>query len=379
MPSTFTRSNSDLGNIYFNIHAERAGICPNGLPAGGPTSLCTLPGPPQANNFAHRRHELEPDRPTRACALRALYQINDDWNVLITQSFQNLDAEGISDGIPDRLGLPARSARCRSPPSRRPTTRTTAQNTAWTVNGKIGPLQGRLHRRLPGPRTSTSSRTTPTTRARVGGMYYECTGGGTGWSARRAADLLLAGRQLARHGQQHPPEQRIPAEHAGRLAHPRHRGRVLGGLPHLRRHELQLQDHPVLHAGRTSPSRQAGGPPCLANVGPAPGSTANDPSIRSDTTAFGEDTQRGYDQTAFFGSVDFDMIPHVLTITGGTRWYQYNEFEVGSQYATGSGLPERAERPVRRRRRQHRRGRTTTRPTPASRAAATSPGTSRRT
>ena len=81
---------------------------------------------------------------------------------------------------------------------------------------------------------------------------------------------------------------------------------------------------------------QAGGPVCLADVVPAPGSTTNDPSIRSDATAFGEDTQRGYDQLAFFGSVDFDIIPHVLTISGGTRWYQYKEFLVGSQYSTGT-------------------------------------------
>ena len=41
----------------------------------------------------------------------------------------------------------------------------------------------------------------------------------------------------------------------------------------------------------------AGGPICVANVRTAPGSTANDPGVRGDTTAFGEDTQRGYDQT----------------------------------------------------------------------------------
>ena len=75
---------------------------------------------------------------------------------------------------------------------------------------------------------------------------------------------------------------------------------------------------------------QAGGPVCLADVRTAPGSTANDPGIRSDATAFGEDTQRGYDQTAFFASVDYDIIPDTLTVTGGTRWYQYREFEVGS-------------------------------------------------
>ena len=60
VPSTFTRSNNDLGNSYFNITPNAAGICPNGLPAGGPQSLCTLPGAPQANNFAIARNNFEP-------------------------------------------------------------------------------------------------------------------------------------------------------------------------------------------------------------------------------------------------------------------------------------------------------------------------------
>ena len=82
----------------------------------------------------------------------------------------------------------------------------------------------------------------------------------------------------------------------------------------------------------------AGGAPCVGQCAPPRhGSTANDPGVRGDNTAFGEDTQRGYDQTAVFASVDFDIIPHVLTVSGGTRYFDYNEFEVGSQYGTGSG------------------------------------------
>ena len=52
VPSTFTRSNQDLGNSYFNIRPNGASICPNGLPAGA-AGLCTLPPAraPQANNF----------------------------------------------------------------------------------------------------------------------------------------------------------------------------------------------------------------------------------------------------------------------------------------------------------------------------------------
>ena len=73
---------------------------------------------------------------------------------------------------------------------------------------------------------------------------------------------------------------------------------------------------------------------CVGNVEPKPGTTANDPYVRSDSTAFGEDTQRGYDQTAFFGNVDYDIIPKTLTVSAGTRWYQYKEFEVGSEYIT---------------------------------------------
>ena len=46
--------------------------------------------------------------------------------------------------------------------------------------------------------------------------------------------------------------------------------------------------------------------------------------------------QRGYKQTAFFASVDFDIIPKVLTVTGGVRYYHYDEFEHGSEYYSES-------------------------------------------
>ncbi len=62
--------------------------------------------------------------------------------------------------------------------------------------------------------------------------------------------------------------------------------------------------------------------------------------IVDQNTAFGEDAQRGYKQTAFFGSLNFDLIPKVLTVSGGTRWYKYQEFEEGSEWyseSTSSG------------------------------------------
>ena len=45
--------------------------------------------------------------------------------------------------------------------------------------------------------------------------------------------------------------------------------------------------------------------------------------------------KRGYTQFAFFGSADFDIIKDVLTVTAGTRYFNYSEYEVGAQYSTG--------------------------------------------
>src|SRR5262249_35209006 len=54
------------------------------------------------------------------------------------------------------------------------------------------------------------------------------------------------------------------------------------------------------------------------------------PGIRNDNVAFFNDVTRGYRQLAFFTSIDFDIIPKVLTITGGTRYYRFNNFEKGA-------------------------------------------------
>ena len=82
---------------------------------------------------------------------------------------------------------------------------------------------------------------------------------------------------------------------------------------------------------KTIPSCTAAGQTgCETDVAPAPGSTTNNPAVRGDNTAFFEDVQRGYKQYAAFTSLDFDIIPHVLTVTGGTRYYHFSNFEIGT-------------------------------------------------
>jgi iron complex outermembrane receptor protein len=329
--STFTRSNQDLGNTYFSIHPNGAGLCPNGLPGGGPKDLCTLANAPQANNFQLAGANSNPVT-YQGARFSLLWQANDDWNVLITESFQNLDAEGIDEEYPvgsDFQTLGSLQITSFSPSF----DKDNWQNTAWTVNGKIGPIRaiytgGWMSRHIDQQMDYTNySRS-------VGGMYYECSGGSTGFgSAAPVCFSPVANWRDIVDNTHLTNELRFTTPDDWRIR----------GIAGVFQENFRIDDNmnfnyktiPACNAQNLAIA-QAGGQVCLADVRPNIASTTNDPNIRSDATAFGEDTQRGYDQLAFFGSVDFDIIPHVLTISAGTRWYQYKEFLVGSQYSTGT-------------------------------------------
>jgi outer membrane receptor protein involved in Fe transport len=334
VPSTFTRSNEDLGNGYFNIKPTAAGICPNGLPAGSATGLCTLPTAraPQANNYSIAQKDFNPVT-YQGARLSALYDINDDWNVLIAESVENLDAEGLSVEYP--TGSDFQQLQPLQVTSFTPSyNKDRYTNTAWTVTGKIydlklvytgGYTDRNIHEQMDYTNYSRSA----------GGMYYQCVGGSTGFGTGTPSCYSPVGYwQDTIHSTHISNELRLSTPDDWRL-------RFIGGAYY---EEFRIYDDmnfnyktdPSCNAANLS-AALAGGPICVANVRPAPGATTNDPSIRSDATAFGEDTQRGYNQTAFFGSADYDIIPEELTITGGVRWFQYRDFEVGSQYGTTPG------------------------------------------
>ena len=71
--------------------------------------------------------------------------------------------------------------------------------------------------------------------------------------------------------------------------------------------------------------------------------TSNNPNIRPLGDGFFNDITRGYRQKAAYASVDLDLVPQALTLTAGTRYYNTNTSEVGSnagsfgcQLASGS-------------------------------------------
>jgi iron complex outermembrane receptor protein len=344
IPSSFTRSNNDSGNYYAGIKPGAGGLCPNGL--GTTSGFCVPAINVIGNNFsiAHSNQN-----PVEYNGIRAslLWQIAPDWNALIVQSFQNMEADGISAQYPvGSDGQPLGSDQVTEfVPAY---DKDKYENTAWTLNGKIADLRlvytgGYLDRHI--DQTQDYSNYTRS----AYGFYYTCSGGpgggGFGTGGTKTPGVPASGTIAQCYSPVTSWRDQVINTHQShefRVSTPddwRVRG-ILGAYYE----KFDIRDNMNFHY-RTIPTCNtqllaaalAGGPVCIGNIGPAPGSTAIDPNTRDDTTAFGEDVDRGYGQNAFFGSVDFDIIPKVLTITGGTRYYHYTTFELGSKYQTNLG------------------------------------------
>ena len=121
VPGTFTRKSTDLGIAYYfgGVVPANNVIGTNNSVVGNAINPVTYQG----------------------FRLSGLYQINDDWNVLLTQSYQNMEADGIFAEMQygsDGQKLPDLSVNLFTPQY----DKDKFENTAWTVNGKI-PDDGR--------------------------------------------------------------------------------------------------------------------------------------------------------------------------------------------------------------------------------------------
>ncbi|HKD20366.1 MAG TPA: TonB-dependent receptor [Rhizomicrobium sp.] len=338
VPSLFQRNDDDPGNVVLGIHPT-AGVCPDGGTNAwqqGGQGWCTLPGAPGANNAGLAKKDQNPITHEGA-RISALYDIDQNWNVLISESLQKLDAEGLSVEYPTGSNfqpLAPLQVTAFAPSFNKDS----YSNTAWTVNGKIGDFSaiytgGWTLRNVEQQMEYTNySRT-------YYGIYYACSGGTSSYSQIDNGGPLVCHTPAASW---HDSIRNTHMSHEARISTPddwRLRGIVGAYYEQFRIYDnmnFNYKSIPTCTQAILS-SQVAGEPVCLGAVEPYPGSTANDPNPRGPTTAFGEDVQRGYDQTAFFGSLDFDIIPHTLTATAGTRWFQYKEFELGSVYTTGTG------------------------------------------
>jgi len=306
--STFTRKASDPGAVDYVYTPTATNQSNNG----------------QYNNASQVKNNYNPIDYTGG-RVEALWDIVPDWNLLVTESYQRVDAQGTFATYPtgsDFQPLNGLSTTTFSPSYNIDS----YWNTAWTLNGKIGDFKviytgAYMSRKVSEQQDySNYSRT-------VGGMYYQCTGSATGFGkgATNCYSPVANWNDQIRNTH-HSEELRIQSPDGKRI-------RAIAGAYYeqYRIYDVMRFNYTTI-PGCTSASIAAA-QPCVGVVSTYPGATANQPGNEPVGTTFGEDTQRGYRQLAAFGSVDFDILPN-LTLTGGTRYYNYKEYELGSQYQT---------------------------------------------
>jgi outer membrane receptor protein involved in Fe transport len=314
VPSQFTRFPTDPGTISYHLPY--------------PSNAAT------ANNY---NIAARAQNPVTYSGIRAslLWQINTDWSLLIQQTYQNMDAEGTDEQYPlssQETPLGPWQETSFTPAH----DKDKWENTSWTANGKIGDFKlvytgGYLDRTI--DNTADYSNYTRS----AGGFYYSCAGGGAP-IGKGVGPLTCFSPVMSWHDYVKTTHQ----SHEIRVSSPEEL--PLRGLVGVFWEDFDIKDD-MNFLYKTIPSctpanlalYAAGTQACAGNVIPAPGYAAVDPTERNDNTAFGEDLERGYKQTAAFTSVDYDLIPKVLTITGGTRYYHYKETFHGSQYSTSTG------------------------------------------
>jgi outer membrane receptor protein involved in Fe transport len=317
VPATFTRKNTDIG-IHYAQYPAVNGQCPDGLPNAG---YCVPPGSPTINNAGVIGDGINPVN-YQGIRAELLYKFNDDWNALITQTYQKLDTDGVfyqqpnaSDGAP--LG-PLEVTLFN--PSRN---RDRFESTAWTVNGKIGPLSavytgGYLVRNVEQVNDYTNY-------ARgVYAGYYQCYGPGSGLVN---PDPNLTSTCFSPSAIWRSVEKNEHLQNEFRVSTPDEwRFRAIAGVfvednKLFDQSDWRYKNIPACTANGAFGTPGNSG--CFSNIGTIPGTTVANPGIRDANSSFYQDDVRETKQTAFFVSFDFDLIPKVLTLTLGTRHFQF--------------------------------------------------------
>jgi iron complex outermembrane recepter protein len=315
-----------------------------------PSTISYPPGSVEAvsggNPVANNANLLEKNANTvdyQGARISALWKINEDWNFLLQQNYQDMNADGWFYAYPqDSNGTTLQPYQIAAfTPAYN---KDRYESTAWTLNGKISDLLSMVYtgsymvRHIQGQQDYSNYERSPT------GSFYGCIGTGAGYF-NQTNFPALTGKPLTCYAPVGQWVDTVDNEHQSHelriSTNPEYR---LNGLVGAYWEKFVIDDQMnfnYLAIPQCSPANlaaaQAGGPACLSAVGPVPGTWSNEPSpIVGQDTAFGENAQRGYKQTAFFASLNFDLIPKVLTVSGGTRWYKYDEFEEGSEYYTES-------------------------------------------
>ncbi|HTV53203.1 MAG TPA: TonB-dependent receptor [Steroidobacteraceae bacterium] len=306
VPSTFSRSGTDLGLARYN-----GGVVPTNSPS--------------INNYNIAANAINPVSYTGA-RVELLWKVNDDWNALLTQSYQNMDAEGVfydmpfssqnevlnSNAVPiSGTPLPPLSVSLFNPSY----DKDKFENTALVVNGNVANLLKVVYSGAYLVRNVDQVQDYTNYARGVFGYYYQC----AGYSSNPATGFCDTPSTVWREH-----ERNTHMSHELRLSTPDDwRIRGLAGVYWEKYNILDQTQWAYVTLPTCSPTNNVN---CYLPIEPWPGSPAFTPLP---DTGFFDDVERGYKQLAEFASIDFDIIPKVLTITGGIRHFQYESNETG--------------------------------------------------
>ncbi|HEY7887307.1 MAG TPA: TonB-dependent receptor [Steroidobacteraceae bacterium] len=324
VPATFARKDTDVG-IHYAGYAAVNGQCPDGQPNNG---YCVPPGSPTVSNAQLAGRAINPVE-YQGARVEALYKFNDDWDLLLTQSYQDLNSQGVfyqqpyaSDGTslsPLEVTLFNKAY-----------DKDKFENTAWTVHGKVSSLDfvytgGYLDRNVEQVGDYTNY-------ARgVYADYYQCYGP---YSASNALTPTCFSPSAAWRS----VERNVHQQHEVRLSTPDSwRLRAIAGLYY---EDNALYDQTGWHYKSVPPCTSNGAPGtsgntgCESDVGTFPGTTVQNRGLQNDTTSFYQDQLRTTRQIAEYFSTSYDLVPQILTLTGGLRHFRFLNSEAGSVLAT---------------------------------------------
>jgi iron complex outermembrane receptor protein len=294
VPSTFTRRATDLGIIRY-----LGGVVP--------------PGSQVISNDRVVDDDIN-DVTYKGLRVAGRYEFNENWDLLVTQSFQNSQANGVFSQYArgsEGQALPELSVTLFNIG----TSKDEFNNTSWTVNGRVGALKMVYTGAFLNRDIFQSADYTNYARG-VYADYYQCVLPGTPEAAaigRTATGLCYSPNSTFQVTQEFEHQ-----SHEFRLNTPEeNRWRVIGGVYY---EDYQINNNSDWYYRDV----QAG----FAPLAPPAAATTNNPNPRLPTNAFYNDTQRGYEQIAAFASVDFDILPN-LTATVGSRYYEMDTFQVG--------------------------------------------------
>jgi iron complex outermembrane receptor protein len=317
LPATFARAQTDLGSQFF-------------APGTAPVNTVVL------NNFNLAARDVNPVT-YRGLRLEALYRFNEDWDALLAQSYQSIEADGVfAEMAANSLGQPQPdlSAQLYNPSHNKDR----FENTALTIDGRLGGLKLVYAGTYLVRNVDQLQDYTNYARATYA-EYYQCAANANYLTAP-CFTPSSTWRDLERNTHQ-SHELRVSTSAAARM-------RAIGGLFY---EDYRIQEQTDWFYLSALAYYNPIGPPTgyytlngsqLQPDGTAvrfftqgavfvPGPvTSNNPNVRPSGDAFFNDITRGYKQHAAYISIDYDLVPKKLTLTAGTRYSRTATSEVGS-------------------------------------------------